>query len=139
MDRIVLDTNILVSALWSKNGNPANVVRRVLEGDLTMCYDSRIIAEYVDVLHRPEFPFEASDIHGLLEGVKQRGLSVVAPRIEVAFADEDDRMFYEVAVFCKATLITGNVRHYPDKPFIMTVTEFLDICHLRSADRSRED
>jgi len=126
MNRIVLDTNILVSALWSKHGNPATIVRRVLEGDLTMCYDSRIMAEYIDVLHRPEFPFETSDIHGLLDGIKQRGLSVVVPKIEIAFVDDDDRMFYEVAVFCKATLITGNTRHYPEKPFIMTTTEFLE-------------
>ena len=126
MNHIVLDTNILVSALWSKLGKPATIVRRVLEGDLTMCYDSSIMAEYTDVLHRPEFPFESSDIHGLLDGIKQRGLSVVVPKIEVAFADADDRMFYEVAVFCKATLITGNTRHYPEEPFIMTATEYLD-------------
>ena len=126
MNHIVLDTNILVSALWSKHGNPAAIVRRVLAGELTMCYDSRIMAEYTDVLHRPEFPFETSDIHMLLDGVKQRGLSVVVPKIEVAFTDDDDRMFYEVAVFCKASLITGNTRHYPEKPFIMTPTEFLE-------------
>jgi len=126
MNHIVLDTNILVSALWNKGGNPANIIRLVLEDELTMCYDSRIMAEYTDVLHRPEFPFETSDIHGLLDGVKQRGLSVVVPKIEVAFTDDDDRMFYEVAVFCKATIITGNTRHYPEKPFIMTPTEFLE-------------
>ena len=126
MNHIVLDTNILVSALWNKGGNPANIIRLVLEDELTMCYDSRIMAEYTDVLHRPEFPFETSDIHRLLDGVKQRGLSVVVPKIEVAFTDDDDRMFYEVAVFCKATIITGNTRHYPEKPFIMTPTEFLE-------------
>jgi len=91
-----------------------------------MCYDFRIMAEYTDVLHRPEFPFETSDIHGLLYWIKQRGLSVVVPKTEVAFADDDDRMFYEVSVFCKATLITGNTRHYPEEPFIMTATEYLD-------------
>jgi len=126
MNHIVLDTNILISALWSKGGNPATVVRRVLEGDFAMCYDSRIIAEYTDVLHRPEFPFETSDIHMLLDGIKQRGISVVVPKIEVAFTDDDDRMFYEVAIFFKATLITGNTRHYPEEPFIMTATEFLE-------------
>ena len=125
MNHIVIDTNILVSALWNKQGSPANVVKRVLEGELTMCYDSRIIAEYTDVLHRPEFPFETADIHGLLDGIKQRGLSVVVPKTEVTFTDDDDRKFYEVALFCKAKLITGNTRHYPKKSFIMTVTEFL--------------
>ena len=126
MKHIVLDTNILVSALWNKHGNPAIIVRHVLEGTLTMCYDSRIMTEYTDVLNRPEFPFEAPDIHGLLDRIKERGLSVVAPQLDIAFTDDDDRMFYEVAMFCNATLITGNIRHYPKKTFIMTVTEFLE-------------
>jgi putative PIN family toxin of toxin-antitoxin system len=125
MKHIVLDTNILVSALWNKKGNPAIIVRHVLEGILTMCYDSRIMTEYTDVLHRPEFPFDATDIHVLLDRIRERGLSVVAPQLDISFTDEDDRMFYEVAVFCNATLITGNTRHYPEKPFIMTATEFL--------------
>jgi putative PIN family toxin of toxin-antitoxin system len=126
MNHIVLDTNILVSALWNRQGSPANVVKRVLESELTMCYDSRIMAEYTDVLHRPEFPFETADIHGLLDGVKHKGLSVVVSKTEVIFTDDDDRMFYEVAEFCKATLITGNTRHYPEKSFIMTVSRFLE-------------
>ena len=126
MNYIVLDTNILVSALWNKHGKPAIIVRHVLEGVLTMCYDSRIIAEYTDVLHRPDFPFEAPDIHILLDRIKERGLSVVAPQLDIAFIDDDDRMFYEVAMLCNATLITGNTRHYPEKPFIMTATEYLE-------------
>ena len=126
MNKVVLDTNVLVSALWNKHGSPAVVVRMVLDGLLTVCYDSRIIAEYTDVLHRPEFPFETADINILLGWIKEKSLSVVVPKSEIEFIDEDDRMFYEVAVFCDATLITGNIRHYPEEPFIMTVTGFLE-------------
>ena len=125
MRNIVLDTNILVSALWNKNGSPATVVRHVLEGNLSICYDSRIMAEYKEVLNRPEFPFESADIDELLDGIKEMGISVIAPEAEIVFDDDDDRMFYEVAVFCNATLITGNTRHYPKESFIMTVAEFL--------------
>jgi len=124
MNKVVLDTNVLVSALWNKHGSPAVIVRQVLEGSLLICYDSRIIAEYTDVLHRPEFPFEAADIDVLLNWIKEKGLSVVALETEIDFIDDDDRMFYEVAVFCNATLITGNTRHYPEEPFIMTVADF---------------
>ena len=125
MNKVVLDTNILVSALWNKHGSPAAVVRQVLEDNLMICYDSRIINEYIEVLHRPEFPFETADISRLIDWIKDRGLSVIAPEVEIVFVDDDDRMFYEVAEFCNATLITGNTRHYPEEPFIMTVTEFL--------------
>jgi len=126
MNKVVLDTNILVSALWNKHGSPAAVVRQVLEDNLMICYDSRIIAEYTYVLHRPEFPFETADINILLDWIKENGISVVAPKSEINFIDEDDRMFYEVAVFCNATLITGNTRHYPEESFIMTVISFLE-------------
>ena len=42
------------------------------------------------------------------------------------FNDEDDRSYYEVAKLCNAILITGNKRHFPDEPFIMTPAEFLE-------------
>ena len=126
MTRIILDTNIIVSALWNKHGTPASVVRLVLEGSLTICYDSRIMTEYTDVLCRSEFPFNESDVNRLLDRIKEKGISVVAPKLEGSFIDDDDRMFYEVAVYCNATLITGNTRHYPDKPFIMTAAKFLE-------------
>jgi len=127
MKNIVLDTNILVSALWNKQGNPSVIVRQVLEGGLSVCYDSRIIAEYTDVLNRPEFPFASEDINELLDFIKEKGISVVPPEADISFADDDDRMFYEVAVFCNAALITGNTRHYPKESLVMTVVEYLDV------------
>ena len=127
MRSIVLDTNILVSALWNKHGSPAVIVRQVLEGDLLICYDSRIIIEYTEVLNRPEFPFVSADIIELLDWIKEKGISVIAPEVDTSFVDDDDRMFYEVAVFCNAILITGNTRHYPKESFVMTVAAFLDM------------
>jgi len=131
MNKVVLDTNVLVSALWNKHGSPAAIVRQVLEGNLMICYDSRIIAEYTDVLYRPEFPFEAADVDVLLDWIKEKGLSVVAPETEIDFIDDDDRMFYEVAVLCNATLITGNIRHYPEERFVMSVTGFMEFLEQR--------
>lgn len=40
---VVMDTNILVSALWSKNGAPARAVGLVLSAHLVPCYDHRIM------------------------------------------------------------------------------------------------
>jgi len=127
MKNIVLDTNVLVSALWNKHGSPATIVRQVLDGILTICYDLRIILEYTEVLNRPEFPFKTADINILLNWIREKGLSVVTPKSEIDFIDEDERMFFDVAVFCNATLITGNIRHYPDEPFVMSVTDFLSL------------
>ena len=57
MNLVVLDTNILVSALWSKGGIPSKIVKMVLERELVICYDFRIMNEYKNVLNRPKFSF----------------------------------------------------------------------------------
>ena len=132
MKKIVLDTGILVSALWSKDGKPAYIVRKVIEDVYTACYDHRIMDEYLEVLYRPRFSFKPADIRDLLNGIEKNGISVVAPEVSIAFIDEDDRMFYEVAKFCDAVLITGNKQHFPDEPDIMTVSDFFRIYDLET-------
>lgn len=123
---VVIDTNILVSALWSKSGAPARVVSMVLTGDLVPCYDYRILCEYRDVLQRPKFRFSKSEINALLGWFEFYGRSVVAPPLDDTFIDEADKKFYEVAKFCGAMLITGNLKHFPSDPQVMSVAEFLE-------------
>jgi predicted nucleic acid-binding protein len=40
--------------------------------------------------------------------------------------DETDRKFYDTAKSSSATLITGNMKHYPAEPFIMTPADFIE-------------
>ncbi len=122
---VVIDTNILVSALWSKSSNPARLMYLVFEGTLKPCYDYRILEEYQEVLKRPKFKFSELDIQNLLEGIKSLGMSVIAEPVSVSFEDEEDKKFYEVAKFCNAKLITGNLKHFPKDSNIMSVSEFL--------------
>ena len=63
---IVLDTNVLVSALWSADSKPAIIINGVLSRRFTACYDYRIISEYYTVLKRPKFHFEEWEIQSLL-------------------------------------------------------------------------
>jgi len=122
---VVLDTNILVSALWSKNGNPQKLLDLVAARQITPCYDARMIAEYQVVLGRPRFRFSPEEVFAVLDSIKKDGLSMAPVPIDVSFTDEADRKFYEVARFCCATLITGNLKHFPDEPWIMTPAAFL--------------
>ena len=122
---IVLDTNILVSALWSPGKNAAEILNAVFARKFTVCYDSRILIEYDRVLHYKKFPFSEQEIYSLLEPIIKTGLSVIAdPLPDIPFSDESDRKFYEVSKFCSAILITGNQKHYPTDPDIMTMPEF---------------
>ncbi len=126
---VVIDTNILVSALWSKSGVPARVVGLILSGHLIPCYDHRIMLEYRQVLQRPKFRFHPGEINALLDWFKQVGRSVVPTPVDIPFVDEADRKFYEVAKYCGATLITGNLKHFPSEPVVMSVTDFLERNH----------
>lgn len=123
---VVIDTNVLVSALWSKDGSPAKVVSMVISGTLEPCYDYRILNEYREVLHRPKFGFSDSEINSLLDWFETNGRSVVVAPIEEQFVDEADKKFYEVAKFCQAKLITGNIKHFPTDPLVVTVSDFLE-------------
>lgn len=123
---VVIDTNVLVSALWSKNGAPARLVSLVISGALVPCYDYRIMCEYRDVLRRPRFGFSEGEINALLDWIETCGRSVVADYIDVPFVDEEDRKFYEVAQLCRAVLVTGNIKHFPADPIVITVNDFLD-------------
>lgn len=122
----VIDTNILVSALWSKNGAPARVVGLVLSGHVIPCYDYRIMLEYRQVLQRPKFRFRPAEINALLDWFRQNGRSVVPAPVDVPFADEADRKFYEVAKYCGAALITGNLKHFPCDDTVISVSDFLE-------------
>lgn len=126
---VVIDTNILVSALWSKNGAPARAVGLVLSGQITPCYDHRIMLEYRQVLQRPKFRFRPAEINALLDWFKQSGRSVAPASLDVTFVDEADRKFYEVAKYCGAVLITGNLKHFPNDDAVMSVSDFLELNH----------
>jgi putative PIN family toxin of toxin-antitoxin system len=124
-ERVVLDTNVLVSGLWQPLGNPAKILRLVLNDQLTPCLSGQILTEYREVLARPRLKFSGTLTNALLSDLKSRALLVAVPASNVPFADEDDRPFYDTARYCKATLITGNARHYPKESFILSPAEFL--------------
>ena len=126
---VVIDTNILVSALWSRSGAPARAVGLVLSGHLIPCYDHRIMLEYRQVLQRPKFRFRPSEINALLDWFKQTGRSVIPAPVDISFVDEADRKFYEVATYCGAVLITGNLKHFPNDDAVMSVSDFLERNH----------
>ena len=123
----VIDTNILVSALWKPVSNASLLISNVISGNIKPCYDYRIIEEYRDVLNRPKFHFSGIQVEYLLDVFIQDGISVIPKPIpDARIIDEDDRAFYEVAKFCNAPLVTGNIRHFPEDACIMNLKTFCD-------------
>jgi len=83
------------------------------------------------VLKRPRLAFLLEQVDPLLAEITGRGLSVTVSPSTVIMPDETDRKFYDTAQLCKAYLITGNLKHYPDEPSITSPARFLDIFNTR--------
>ncbi len=129
--KVVLDTNVLVSALRTPGRNATKIMNAVFSGQLQVCYDNRIFEEYVRVLYYPRLKIGAWEAESMLDQIVSDGISIIPdPITDVSFErDETDRKFYEVAKFCNAILITGNLKHYPEDPDIMLMADFVS-CHM---------
>ena len=111
--RVVLDTNILVSALLSPTGKPARTVQSFRTGQVLACFDHRILAEYQEVLSRGGFAFSLDQCDALLSDIRQLGLRVLTPSSTCPLPDESDRPFLDVTLAVDAWLVTGNLKHFP--------------------------
>jgi putative PIN family toxin of toxin-antitoxin system len=125
--KVVLDTNIIVSALLSPQGLSAKVLNQVLNGKLTIIYDNNIFAEYVDVLHRSKFKLDKDLVNFIIDFIAKEGEYVIADFQNIQFTDEDDKIFYEVYKSGNVDyLITGNKKHFPEEEGIITVRNFFE-------------
>jgi putative PIN family toxin of toxin-antitoxin system len=125
MQKIVLDTNILVSAMLSINGNPARVVSMILDGKLSVCYNSKILSEYNNVLYRPRFSFDVKKVQNVVNVITELGVEFMPTPSDFPMIDETDRIFYDTAKSSGSILITGNIKHFPKEVFIQTISDFL--------------
>lgn len=127
----VLDTNVLVSALLAKKSVPAQVLDEAVDGRIVPLYDDEILAEYEDVLRRDKFPFQEQEVQAVIEAICKRGVCVEAEQIDVLLPDPDDVVFYAVVMEKRkegdAYLVTGNQKHFPREPFIVTPKEMVEI------------
>ena len=110
---VVLDTNVLVSALLSPFGPPARVPDPALGGEIRLAYDDRVMAEYREVLARPKFGFSPEDVADVLAFLEGDGEPVTALPLSCELPDAGDLPSLEVAAHAKAILVTGNTAHYP--------------------------
>lgn len=128
----VIDTNVLVSALLSSHPDAATVqvVDKLFEGSVIPLFSQEILHEYHEVLRRDKFHFSESVVSSLLSVIERYGeLIEPEPTDEIIF-DIKDIPFYEVVAGKQedsAYLVTGNQKHFPKKPFIVTANEFLRI------------
>lgn len=125
----VLDTNVLVSAILgaSRMSIPTKVLKAVTEEKLVPLYNDEIIDEYREVLLRKKFNFDPELIDIVLNTIVTDGIYIDRTKsIEEIFPDPNDIVFYEVSLSKEGSyLVTGNIKHFPQKSFIITPAEMV--------------
>lgn len=112
--RIVLDTNVLVSAVLSPLGLPAHVLELALNRTVTLLVFHVILKEYEEVLHRKEFSFPDRSVDQLLRVIDLTAEKVSVVPSSLKLPDLDDLPFLDCAIQGKAdALVTGNKKDYP--------------------------
>ena len=113
---------------------PGQIAYEALLGDLIPLLCDEIIAEYKELLARPKFKFDQKAVNVFIDGIIDRGIFVDAVPVEEVIPDLKDIVFYEVVMEGRrkhddAYLITGNIKHFPIKSFVVTPRKMLDIMH----------
>lgn len=111
--RVVLDTNILVSALMKPEGREALVLLLAVRGQLELYVSPAVLTEYEKVLHRPKLKLNPREIEAALANVGKVGRLVNPARTLKLSGDESDNRFYECAQAAQADcIVTGNAKHF---------------------------
>lgn len=136
----VYDTNVLISSLLSKHADSATVkvVDAISSGQVIPLFNQEILDEYDEVLHRARFSFSEEKVQKVLKMIRQFGLEVNPSPTGEILPDMDDLVFFEVVMEKSddAYLITGNLKHYPSREFIVTPAEMMSII---SSDETNKD
>lgn len=126
----VIDTNVLVSALLTKNSDSpvVKVVEAIRENIVIPLFNETILTEYAEVLRRERFGFDEAKIEELLYTMKTRGINCDRKPISEFIPDPDDVVFYEVAMSREnAYLVTGNLKHFPKNGRVVSPADMIQI------------
>ena len=129
--RLVIDTDVLISAAIKPAGLQRTVLLLAVSKPARFYVSRPILEEYSEVLARPELRIRKGLRQQLLQLIKNHSYTVApTQRLEVT-SDPDDNIFLECADAARADyLVTGNQRHFPrfwKKTKIITPREFISL------------
>lgn len=127
----VIDTNVVISAMLKNGSMPYKILEYAFEGKMRILLNEEILTEYAEVLMRKKFGFATDKVNELIEEIKRIALFIDKTEELEDVPDPDDTVFYEVVMEARkqtdAYLVTGNIKHFPKKAFVVTPKEMLDI------------
>ena len=130
---VVIDTNVLVSALITRNENAPTVkiLKYLSQNKIVPVYSSEIVKEYYEVLRREKFKLSEEIVLAVVKDIVNNGLEVRdIVEVKEEMPDPTDVIFYAVTLARRdkdTFLVTGNGKHFPAKSFIVTPAELMDI------------
>jgi uncharacterized protein len=129
--RLVIDTNILVSAALKPDGLQRTVFLLAITRPARLYVSEAIFAEYREVLSRRELRIRKGFRRQLLQLIRNHSHFVNVSHTLQVTKDPDDNRFLECADAARADfLVTGNLRHFPrfwKKTKVITSREFISI------------
>ena len=127
----VIDTNVLVSAMLKWQSVPGKILELAFSGLIIPLFNDEILSEYKNVLSRPKFKLSNELVNNIVNEIEEKGIYVNEKTLDEYLPDPKDRVFYEVVMEERnnedAYLVTGNIKHFPVRPFIVTPRRMLDI------------
>jgi putative PIN family toxin of toxin-antitoxin system len=112
--RLVLDTNIVVSAALKPKGLQHTTFLLAIRKPCRLYVSAEIVEEYAEVLARPELRIARGTRLHFLQLIKNHAYTVTASHELEICGDSDDNIFLESAEAARADyLITGNLKHFP--------------------------
>ncbi len=127
----VVETNVIVSALLKRTSTPGKIVQHILAGIVIPVFSKEIISEYKEVLSRKKFNFSPKVIEKIIKMIIKNGTELSGIQTEEKPSDPKDVIFYEVTMDFRQTadtfLVTGNIKDFPIKPFVVTPKEMMEI------------
>ncbi len=127
----VIDTNVLVSAMLKWTSVPGKIIEFAFGGVIIPVLNERIVAEYREVLMLDKFHFTKEIVNDVIQALEDQGEYIDTYNIDFELPDKKDVMFYAIVMEKRkeeeAYLVTGNIKHFPKEPFVVTPKEMLDI------------
>lgn len=134
MQKIILDTNVIISALIQRRYPYFIVFNHAFENLIEVCLSNELLEEYLDVIHRPKFakyPDFLKNAELVLTHLDKKAEKYIPSKKVNEIKDEDDNMILELALEAKANfIITGNTNDFTMPDFegtkIVTPKEYWD-------------
>ena len=139
----VIDTNVIVSSMLKNQSTPGQIIRLVTQNTIIPLLNEEILQEYIEVITRNRFHFSKTLIENTISLIKSKAIYLQREQTLEQFIDKEDIVFFEIVLSARSTmdayLITGNMKHYPIRSYVVTPTQMIDIIEKENGPLHFED